>query len=134
MKHERIWLQTEHEATGEMTWCEDKINDDDVEYVRADKVADLEKTIEICSNELLRLEKRDHELDMHIIALRANMSKSVLRRLDIQLQNKPALKTTGCKCDDNFIDDVYVTKGMCKCGIHNDHSHCVTCKGIVCIG
>ena len=41
-QHKRIWLQTEHEATGEMTWCEDKINDDDVEYVRGDLFAQLE--------------------------------------------------------------------------------------------
>jgi hypothetical protein len=39
--HERIWLQTEAESTGEMTWCEDKINDDDVEYVRVDLFASL---------------------------------------------------------------------------------------------
>lgn len=40
--HERIWLQTEAESTGEMTWCEDKINDDDVEYVRVDLFIKLE--------------------------------------------------------------------------------------------
>ena len=29
--HKRIWLQQE----GETTWCQDKINDDDIEYVLA---------------------------------------------------------------------------------------------------
>lgn len=32
---ERIWLQPSEE---EITWCQDKINDDDVEYVRADTI------------------------------------------------------------------------------------------------
>lgn len=40
--HERIWLQTLSEATGETTWCEDKINDDDIEYVRVDLFTKLE--------------------------------------------------------------------------------------------
>jgi len=44
------------------------------------------------------------------------------------------LKTEGCTCGDDFVDDTYVTKGMCKCGIHNDHSHCNTCGGTVCFG
>lgn len=40
---ERIWLQRpcrdpENEWFGEVTWCGDKINDDDTEYVRADEV------------------------------------------------------------------------------------------------
>lgn len=38
---ERIWLQRpcrdpENEWCGEVTWCEDKQEDDDTEYVRAD--------------------------------------------------------------------------------------------------
>jgi hypothetical protein len=32
---ERIWLQWEDHA-GESTWCQEPINDEDVEYVRAD--------------------------------------------------------------------------------------------------
>lgn len=41
-RRERIWLQLQSEDEfREITWCEDKINHDDVEYVRADKVAQL---------------------------------------------------------------------------------------------
>lgn len=42
---ERIWLQTDEDYDGTdefldaTTWCRDKINSDDVEYVRADKLA-----------------------------------------------------------------------------------------------
>jgi hypothetical protein len=39
---DRIWLQTcgnsMSEWYGEITWCQDKVNDDDVEYFRADIV------------------------------------------------------------------------------------------------
>lgn len=35
MKHDRIWLQSEDDCH-EVTWCQDKINDDDVEYIRLD--------------------------------------------------------------------------------------------------
>ena len=38
---ERIWIQSDEEH-GEPTFCEDKINVDDVEYVRADLFAQLE--------------------------------------------------------------------------------------------
>ena len=38
--HERIYLQ--EDTDGEATWCQDKINDDDCEYIRADKYALLE--------------------------------------------------------------------------------------------
>lgn len=36
---ERLWLQWEGDGEGEVTWCQDKINDDDIEYVREDLVA-----------------------------------------------------------------------------------------------
>ncbi len=47
-----IWLQVDPEGESydpeyydadDMTWCKDKINDNDVEYVRADHVAEIEK-------------------------------------------------------------------------------------------
>ena len=60
-----IWLQVnEDREFDEITWAEDSIYDDDVLYIRFDIVAQLE-----AENK----------------ALRANVSKSVLRRLDIQL-------------------------------------------------
>lgn len=34
--HRRIWLQ--YDPEGETTWCQDKINDDDVEYVKAKEI------------------------------------------------------------------------------------------------
>ena len=40
--YERIWLQTTDEH-GEATWCQNKINDDDVEYVRVDLYAALKR-------------------------------------------------------------------------------------------
>lgn len=38
--HERIWLQAygEFDDTEGVTWCEDKINDNDIEYVLASKL------------------------------------------------------------------------------------------------
>lgn len=34
--HERIWLQPGAGDCGETTWCQDRIHDDDIEYIRAD--------------------------------------------------------------------------------------------------
>lgn len=41
--HERLWLQWEGDGAGEVTWCQDAINEDDIEYVRAD-IAETELT------------------------------------------------------------------------------------------
>jgi hypothetical protein len=38
---DRIWLQRDDGPDFEWTWCSDKINDEDVEYIRADRVAEL---------------------------------------------------------------------------------------------
>jgi len=40
----RIWLQPSQEP--EVTWCRDKIEDDDVEYIRADSLPDFDKLAE----------------------------------------------------------------------------------------
>lgn len=53
--HERIWLQTEPESTGEVTWCEDKINDDDIEYIRVDLFTCLKTENEQMRDKCLRL-------------------------------------------------------------------------------
>ena len=42
---ERIWLQTTDEH-GEATWCQNKINDDDIEYVRVGLYAALKQLVE----------------------------------------------------------------------------------------
>lgn len=34
--HERIWLQPGAGDCGGTTWCQDRIHDDDIEYIRAD--------------------------------------------------------------------------------------------------
>jgi hypothetical protein len=49
MSHKRIWLQSGGEdPTDEATWCQDKINDDDVEYVLAEDYDNmLAKSLEI---------------------------------------------------------------------------------------
>lgn len=36
--HKTLWLQWEGDGEGEVTWCQDAINEDDIEYVRADIV------------------------------------------------------------------------------------------------
>lgn len=55
-KHDRIYLQVcDHEGDenfdcefgDEITWCKDRINNSDVEYVRADLVAELERQLDI---------------------------------------------------------------------------------------
>ena len=43
---EKIWLQTTDEH-GEATWCQNKINDDDVEYIRVDLNKERQGTKEI---------------------------------------------------------------------------------------
>lgn len=40
-----IYLQINDETANCITWCEDKINDDDVQYVRYDLVKELEDAI-----------------------------------------------------------------------------------------
>lgn len=40
-KHKRIWLQNNPDE--DTTWCQDKINDEDIEYTRADLYASLER-------------------------------------------------------------------------------------------
>ncbi len=60
--NERIWLQSDEEH-GEPTWCEDKINDDDVEYIRADVYAQLET-----ENERLRDERDQWKERYEILA------------------------------------------------------------------
>lgn len=41
----RIYLQPFAGDEGGHTWCTDRISDDDIEYVRAERVATLESTI-----------------------------------------------------------------------------------------
>ena len=57
-----IWLQVDPEGDGpgewdthsDATWCVDKINNNDIEYVRADLIEDIErqrdKLLTICQN------------------------------------------------------------------------------------
>ena len=47
--YERIWLQAgtgSWDITGDVTWCQNKINDDDVEYVRVDLYAALQEALD----------------------------------------------------------------------------------------
>jgi len=53
---DRIYLQ--YDPDGETTWCEDKINDDDIEYVIATKLAQAEAEIARLTR-LLELERSD---------------------------------------------------------------------------
>ena len=46
---QRIWLQAgtdDWDITGDVTWNEEQINDNDIEYVRSDLVAQLEEMLE----------------------------------------------------------------------------------------
>ena len=61
---ERIWLQRpcraeDSEWYGEVTWCQDKVNDDDTEYVRADLVERL-REIEAAARNLVAQKGRHH--------------------------------------------------------------------------
>ncbi len=53
---DRIYLQ--YDPDGETTWCEDKINDDDIEYVIATRLAQAEAEIARLTR-LLELERSD---------------------------------------------------------------------------
>lgn len=50
----RIWLQDEGSMDWDWTWCADKINDDDVAYVRADLAASSETRLREALEEVLR--------------------------------------------------------------------------------
>ena len=43
MRHKRIWLQAEEHQGEEITWCQDKIHETDVEYVLAEPKEAREK-------------------------------------------------------------------------------------------
>ena len=62
MDYEKIWLQIETDPESEwcdeviVTWCQDQIGDDDVEYVHATKYAELEaenEQLKIIINDIL---------------------------------------------------------------------------------
>jgi len=56
-QHNRIFLQVcddeNSEWCGEVTWCEDRIHDDDVEYIRADLVDQLRAALALARHSLL---------------------------------------------------------------------------------
>lgn len=54
---ERIWLQLDPD---EPTWCPDPVGDDDVEYVRADKVREQEERAERAEQRAAELEGKVH--------------------------------------------------------------------------
>lgn len=67
----KIWLQTGCEDSGcdgdcsfselgEVTWCEDKIHKDDIQYIRADIVDELAKALFIAAN-VFRTYQAHHE-------------------------------------------------------------------------
>lgn len=56
MMNKRMWLQSDE---NEPTWCEDKLNDDDVEYVRADINAALLEALEYIENTLCDTSRND---------------------------------------------------------------------------
>jgi predicted nuclease with TOPRIM domain len=63
-KHERIFLQVceneDSEWVGEVTWCQDRINDDDVEYIRADLVQQQLADSESVQTLLSQIRRIDH--------------------------------------------------------------------------
>jgi uncharacterized small protein (DUF1192 family) len=78
---ERIYLQHDPEDTGEpfneaheVTWCADKINDTDIEYVRADLAAaqpqDSEPIIDALSKRVdaqqAEIERLEHDISSYI--------------------------------------------------------------------
>lgn len=92
MIHERIWLQIDEEETGagEVTWCQDRVLPDDVEYVRADVVARLTESLKRETNLnidamhdataplLCRAETAEHEIE----DLRSRLESSESLRQD----------------------------------------------------
>jgi hypothetical protein len=61
MMFERIWLQSDEEF-GEISWCSDKINDDDTEYIRADINAKLQQAVNDKDQELFEAQELVDEL------------------------------------------------------------------------
>ena len=57
---DKIYLQFNHDLDGLTTWCEDKIYDDDIEYIRKDSVEQLESENEQLKNKLEKLKEYIH--------------------------------------------------------------------------
>ena len=55
----RIYLQ--YDPDGETTWCEEMINDDDIEYVIASELGKANAKIEILKAALENLRKKKHD-------------------------------------------------------------------------
>ena len=61
-----IYLQ--YDPDGETTWCEDKINDDDIEYVQSTEVARLDLAEQVC---YALVGQQEHGTAKHRMALDA---------------------------------------------------------------
>ena len=94
---DRIWLQTcgdsMSEWYGEITWCQDKVNDDDVEYVRADSI------------EALRRERDDFHMnyrmkcDVKTKALHEQLAAMTAERDEYKAQAEHFERTNGLQAE-----------------------------------
>ena len=77
MQYDVIYLQDGSDpklyAEIEVTWCSDRVNDDDTKYVKADKLVEcqerLDKEVTLCNKVLSRVAKVEEERDVLVNAL-----------------------------------------------------------------
>lgn len=100
----RLYLQTDWEGEpmeDEWTWCADQINETDVEYVRSDTIADLEKRLaEYENDETPRRRAEKHKIRM--------MSGPVLIDIcngSVDVFEQPIGSTVIALHYDEFIED-----------------------------
>lgn len=112
-EHDRIWLQTcgdsMSEWCGEITWCQDKVHDDDVGYVNAKLYAQLE-----AENAALKEHVADHQRKVNRRAANGR------QRGRLSMENAP--RNNGASSGTSALDDGLGSKWCYYCGkdTHND--------------
>ena len=90
-KHERIYLQEGMGEEGSTTWCQDKIGDDDPEYIQIEKYNELQS---LCTSQAEGMEELKFYKEMH----EGNMDspvylKAKLRKLERSIADAPIAHT-----------------------------------------
>ena len=105
---ERIWLQVSNEfgePSSEISWCEDKINGDDVEYILVEKHAQLEAKLAQREQDCI-----DRTVEAHAAEADNEASRHIVEDLIVTMK-QPSIrgaKTTlqMCKFLDVWITDL----------------------------
>ena len=122
MDYKKIWLQIETDPESEwcdeviVTWCQDQIDEDDVEYVIATKYAELEaenEQLKIIINDILAERVKELEADNERLQRVAKVAGDVFNTASRTQENpmvycphgiSPQYPAHGWWCDDCFFE------------------------------